>query len=270
MLLEVLADAERAAGPGQHDAAHGRVVGHLAHGREQGLLGHDVEAVHRLGSVEGDGRDAVGDLEQDGGDVMRSCAGMAHRVPHRQRRTDEPVGRGLEPRRLVGEQAAAARPGQSRAAARPAARGRRRGTCATRGPAGTGRRTPPRPRRRAGRLVSTQASATPGHAAYDAARAAGPRPRPGRVEARPRRSRDEPPARSTTSSHLRPAERAQPHARRVLGVARGSGAPRSRSRPPGRAGLDEDQSPPAVPGSGPLGRSGRPPRRAARSPAVAR
>ena len=33
---------------------------------EQRLLRRDVEAVHRVGAVEGDGRDAVGDLQQDG------------------------------------------------------------------------------------------------------------------------------------------------------------------------------------------------------------
>src|SRR5690606_27511649 len=63
--LEVLPRAERAATSGQHDAAHGIIVSRSAYGVAQGDLGGDVEAVHRLGSVEPDGGDAVAVLDDD-------------------------------------------------------------------------------------------------------------------------------------------------------------------------------------------------------------
>ena len=64
VLLEVLAHAEGAPASGEHQAPRGVVGGDGADGVEQGLLGGDVEAVHRVGTVEGDGRDTVGDVEQ--------------------------------------------------------------------------------------------------------------------------------------------------------------------------------------------------------------
>jgi hypothetical protein len=66
VLLEVLADAEGPAAPGEHHAPHLRVVGDLVDGVAQEVLGGDVETVHGLGTVERDGRDAVLDVEQDG------------------------------------------------------------------------------------------------------------------------------------------------------------------------------------------------------------
>ena len=66
VLLEVLTHAERAPAAGQDDAARRRVVGDRADRVEQRLLRRDVEAVHRVGTVQGDRRDAVGEVEQDG------------------------------------------------------------------------------------------------------------------------------------------------------------------------------------------------------------
>ena len=67
VLAQVLPDAERPPGPGQHDHAHRRVVGHLPQRREQQLLGRGVQGVHGVGPVERDRRDAAADVQQHGG-----------------------------------------------------------------------------------------------------------------------------------------------------------------------------------------------------------
>ena len=238
VLLEVLSDAERATRAGQHDAPDGRVVGDLAHRGEQRLLGRDVEAVHRLGPVEGEGRDAVGDLEQDRGDVaVMPCRLFTGAASHTQAPGDEPVGGRLEPRRLAGEQVGRRLPGPVAGEQRrrepgvveeelaplvdqPEARGEGRLVLVAR--ARPSRRARARRRRPATRRTTWRAPR-------------GPTPRPGRAPARPRRRaaparrRGRPPRRpraGRTGTATRPAR-----ARRT----RGSGAPRAAAPAPPRS-----------------------------------
>ena len=65
MLLEVLPDAERAAGAGEHHAPDGGVLAERKHRVAESLLGGDVEAVHRLRTVERHGRHTLGDVDED-------------------------------------------------------------------------------------------------------------------------------------------------------------------------------------------------------------
>jgi len=67
VLLEVLTDAERATGSGEHHAAHCTVLGCAGDRPEESLLAGHVEAVHRGRTVQRDRRDAVGHGVQDGG-----------------------------------------------------------------------------------------------------------------------------------------------------------------------------------------------------------
>ena len=119
------------------------------------ILGGDVEAVHRLGPVEGDGGDAVGHVEEN-----RLVGGLGLEVGHGRSLPDRGTGQepGSSPR--TGPRRAGAAPprrrrarrppgrASRRAAARRAARGRRTGTCATRARARSGPRTRPGRRRR--------------------------------------------------------------------------------------------------------------------------
>ncbi len=65
MLLEVLADAERPPAPGEDDAAHGGVVGHLLEHLEQPDLQREVDRVHGVGPVEHHRRHAAVDVQLD-------------------------------------------------------------------------------------------------------------------------------------------------------------------------------------------------------------
>ena len=254
MLLEVLADAERPAGAGEHHAARGRVLGHAADGLEQRHLGGDVEAVHRVGAVERDGGDAVGQVEEHG------CVGHAPQsVRARQdaRRGSGPrTGRrpGLSRVASLGEQLGRgpARP-VARAAARRAGRGRRTGTCATRARGGSA------PANAASSVVacSVEVRRRPGSSAVGQP-AVVRRPQrvevPGvdvgsRVERRAARAvRAVAPARSSTESSSPRGERADPHVVGQLGVPeeRQVGAqPGAGAAVGGR--VDERQVPGAVP-----------------------
>ncbi len=65
VLAQVLPDAERPPGAGEHQRADGRVVAHRGDRLEQRGLGLDDERVHALGAVERDRGDGAGALEQD-------------------------------------------------------------------------------------------------------------------------------------------------------------------------------------------------------------
>ncbi len=166
VLLEVLAGAERAAGAGEHHAARRGVVGHLPDDLEQQHLGRHVEAVHRLGPVERDGGDAVGDVEQYGCGHGASLSGETA--------VDEAVRPGQQPRGLAGEPTGRLVAGPvGRQQLGRAAPGRRTGTSATRARGGSAPRTPPRPARRAGRCVRRPAAAEVASQPSYAARSAG-------------------------------------------------------------------------------------------------
>ena len=64
VLAQVLAHAEGPPGARQHHAADGGVLGHPSQGREQDVLGGDVQRVHCLGTVQRDGGDAVGEVQE--------------------------------------------------------------------------------------------------------------------------------------------------------------------------------------------------------------
>lgn len=64
-LLEVAAGAEVAARPADHDDPHGRVVARGAHGLLEGDGERGGHGVHRFRPVEGDGGNALRDMEPD-------------------------------------------------------------------------------------------------------------------------------------------------------------------------------------------------------------
>ncbi len=268
MLLEVLADAEGPAGAGQHHAADGVVVGDRADGVEQRLLRRDVEAVHRLGSVQGDGRDAVGDVEQHG---MTSCGHarlVRQRPSPRQARINEPLRSG------------SSRCASSMKGPRPPARARRWKQLAGERRVAEQELAPlvdqPEARREdrlasppvASRLGADQAvgQARPGGVGRGER---GQVPRPvGRAPLERDRVRGRPPARATTGRPGRPNGHTQTPG--ACSATRGMellAQPRRGTPVAGR--VDEGQPPAPVPGRGPAvdpGRGAGGARRAARRP----
>ena len=95
--LEVLAGTERPAGAGQHDRPHGPVPPDRPERGEQLGLHRDRQRVERLGPIERDGRDAVGDL---GPDERTGRVAGGRVVGHRRRsdpgEVDEPPVHELE------------------------------------------------------------------------------------------------------------------------------------------------------------------------------
>ena len=233
----------------------------------QQLLGRDVEAVHRLGAVERDGGDAVG-RRRAGRGTRRSrswpavCPTAAAQAGRRRQRATNRSAAGLSRRPRSAKQ-------RGRGAAGPVggqqlggqARGRRRGTCATRARGGSGRRTPSRPRRRGPPGgSSTSSSATAGQRGVRRAQR-GEVPGLGRAGVEvggPGGAAPVAPARSSTASSSGRGEGADPHVGRRARRTHEVRSARSRSRAAREAGgVDEDQLPAAVPaGAGRAGRCG--------------
>ena len=168
VLLEVLPGAERPAGAGQHDAAGGRVVGDL---RARSSSSSSLVATSRLFIASGRfsvmvATPSVRSRRTLGGvggrrtwqGSWRQSAGSGDGQAPRQRATKRSAP-GLSRARLAREQlgGGVARPVRGQQLGGQA-RGRRRGTCATRARGGSGPRTPPRPASasRAGRCSATR------------------------------------------------------------------------------------------------------------------
>ena len=251
MLLEVLADAERAAGAGQHDAPRRR--GRRPPERTASSSASLV-ATSRLFIASGRLRVMVAtpsdDVEQHGG--VASCRGHACRLTARQRTTNRSAP-GFSRVASSWNSSAATRPGQSRGQQRGGQPGvGRRGTCATRARGGTGPRTPPRPRRRGvSSSVSTSRSAAVGPRGVRRGERAQV-PGAGGVDVEglgdggPQRCRRRA-RRSTVRSSGRPNGLTQtPGAYSANPRKTSSARSRVRARPVARR-VDEHQSPPAVP-----------------------